>query len=299
MMQSAPISRAAATVFSRCCATSVSTVGTPVMSMIAIRRPVSTMRCSRLSITTWVRALSSVPISGSARMPSHSCTTGVDSSSISCCCRAMTSSRRLLVRPRSCRGRACRAACVAVQISSASARGVARQLLAQPREQRLLQREHERRGLRRREPLPGPRRRDRGQELADRRPRGAVGRLGAGPRGRVPDEPQELRGLLSQLVVLDEIAPAGRRPQLQIHPGVEQILLVTLENLDEKTLSGRAHGNPFPFLNCRTHNDLLRGRRAETSWSGAPEDAGPSRPEPRARWAPSDTRRHRRPSRAD
>ena len=36
MMQSAPISRAAATVLSRCCATSVSTVGTPVMSMIAI-----------------------------------------------------------------------------------------------------------------------------------------------------------------------------------------------------------------------------------------------------------------------
>ena len=38
MMQSAPISRAAATVFSRCCAASVSTVGTPVMSMIAIER---------------------------------------------------------------------------------------------------------------------------------------------------------------------------------------------------------------------------------------------------------------------
>ena len=36
MMQSAPIRRAAATVFSRCWATSVSTVGTPVMSMIAM-----------------------------------------------------------------------------------------------------------------------------------------------------------------------------------------------------------------------------------------------------------------------
>ena len=93
MMQSAPISRAAATVLSRCCATSVSTVGTPVMSMIAIAAPVSTMRCSRLSITTCVRSLSSVPISGSARMPSQSLTTGVDSSSISCCWRMMTSSR--------------------------------------------------------------------------------------------------------------------------------------------------------------------------------------------------------------
>jgi hypothetical protein len=45
----------AATVFSRCCATSVSTVGTPVMSMIAIEAPVSTIFCSRFSITTWVR----------------------------------------------------------------------------------------------------------------------------------------------------------------------------------------------------------------------------------------------------
>ena len=93
MMQSAPISRAAVTVLSRCWATSVSTVGTPVMSMMAMSAPVSTMRCSRLSITTCVRALSSVPISGSARMPSQSFTTGVDSSSISCCCRSMTSSR--------------------------------------------------------------------------------------------------------------------------------------------------------------------------------------------------------------
>ena len=93
MMQSAPISRAAATVFSRCWATSVSTVGTPVMSMMAISAPVVTISCSRFSITTWVRALSSVPISGSARIPSQSFTTGVESSSISCCWRKITSSR--------------------------------------------------------------------------------------------------------------------------------------------------------------------------------------------------------------
>jgi len=42
MMQSAPMSRVAATVFIKCCATNVSTVGTPVMSMIAILAPVST-----------------------------------------------------------------------------------------------------------------------------------------------------------------------------------------------------------------------------------------------------------------
>ena len=93
MMQSAPIRRAAATVFSRCWATSVSTVGTPVMSMIAIVESVATMRSSRLSITTCVRALSSVPISGTATTPSQSLTTGVESSMSSSCWRRITSSR--------------------------------------------------------------------------------------------------------------------------------------------------------------------------------------------------------------
>lgn len=53
-------------------------MGTPVMSMMAISEPVSTMRCSSDSITTWVRCESSVPIIGSARTPSHNFTTGVD-----------------------------------------------------------------------------------------------------------------------------------------------------------------------------------------------------------------------------
>ena len=44
-------------------------------------------------MTTCVLELSSVPIIGSARMPSQSLTTGVDNSSISCCWRKMTSSR--------------------------------------------------------------------------------------------------------------------------------------------------------------------------------------------------------------
>src|SRR3954447_5198463 len=91
--QSAPIRRAAATVFSRCWAVRVSTVGMPVMSMIAISASTSTMVCSRFSITTWVRWLSSVPISGSAKMPSHNFTTGVESSAISRCWRTITSSR--------------------------------------------------------------------------------------------------------------------------------------------------------------------------------------------------------------
>jgi len=71
----------------------VSTVGTPVMSMIAISDPVSTMRCSRDYMTTWVRALSSLPIMGRASTPSHNFTTGVESSSISSCWRRMISSR--------------------------------------------------------------------------------------------------------------------------------------------------------------------------------------------------------------
>jgi hypothetical protein len=52
-----------------------------------------TMASSRFCMTTCVRALSRVPINGSARTLSHKRTTGVDSSSSSCCWRAMTSSR--------------------------------------------------------------------------------------------------------------------------------------------------------------------------------------------------------------
>jgi hypothetical protein len=92
-MQSAPINRAAATVFSRCCATNVSTVGTPVMSMIAMAAPLLTIASSRFCITTCVRSLSSVPIKGSARIPSQRRTTGVEISSNSCCWRRMISSR--------------------------------------------------------------------------------------------------------------------------------------------------------------------------------------------------------------
>src|SRR5215472_17735834 len=52
MMQSAPIRRAAVTVLRRCWATTVSTVGTPVMSMIATLELVCTIACSNDSITT-------------------------------------------------------------------------------------------------------------------------------------------------------------------------------------------------------------------------------------------------------
>src|ERR1041385_705114 len=93
MMQSAPMSRAAATVFRRCWATMVSTIGTPVISMMAMEAPVSTIFWRRFSMTTCVRALSRVPMIGSPRIPSQSSTTGVDSSCRSLCCRVITSSR--------------------------------------------------------------------------------------------------------------------------------------------------------------------------------------------------------------
>lgn len=96
-MHSAPISRAAATVFIRCWATSESTVGTPVMSRMAYAARWSTMASSRLSITTWLRALSRVPISGTATTPSHSLMTGVATSRSCWRCRAMSSSPALTV----------------------------------------------------------------------------------------------------------------------------------------------------------------------------------------------------------
>ena len=93
MMHSAPSSRAAITVLSRCWATWVSTAETPVMSMMACSEPVSTSACSSFSITTCVRAESRVPTSGSDTMPSHSFTTGVDSSSSASACSEITCSR--------------------------------------------------------------------------------------------------------------------------------------------------------------------------------------------------------------
>ena len=44
-------------------------------------------------MTSWVRAESSVPTSGTAMMPSHSRTTGVDSSSMAAAWSAMICSR--------------------------------------------------------------------------------------------------------------------------------------------------------------------------------------------------------------
>ena len=80
IVHSAPSSRAALTVLSRCWATSVSTVDTPVMSITAWSAPVATRVSRSFSITSCVRAESSVPTSGTAMMPSQSRTTGVESS---------------------------------------------------------------------------------------------------------------------------------------------------------------------------------------------------------------------------
>ena len=156
MMHSAPISRAAVMVFSRCCATRVSTVGTPVMSMMANLELVATTVCSRLSITTWVRALSSVPMMGSASMPSQSLTTGVESSSSSCCWREISSSRvaiKASVVIRASRS----SSSVAVQIVSNSLSCCSTSSRRIAEKQRLLQRQDKGRHVRGRESLASPR----------------------------------------------------------------------------------------------------------------------------------------------
>ena len=63
------------------------------MSMIACALPVSTSAWRSASITTWVRAESSVPTRGTASTPSHSLMTGVDSSRSCSAWLAMTRSR--------------------------------------------------------------------------------------------------------------------------------------------------------------------------------------------------------------
>src|SRR5215207_7547567 len=77
MKTSAPSSRAAETVSSRCWATAVSTTGTPVISRSTISEPVATIRSSSVSVMSWARAVSTLPTMGSARIPSQTSSTGV------------------------------------------------------------------------------------------------------------------------------------------------------------------------------------------------------------------------------
>ncbi len=58
---------------------------------MAYRARWSTMASSSDSMTTWLRALSRVPISGTATVPSHSLITGVATSSSCCRCRSISS----------------------------------------------------------------------------------------------------------------------------------------------------------------------------------------------------------------
>ncbi len=90
---SAPISRTAAAVRSRCWATIVSTVETPVMSMIATSASRSRIACNRFSMTVWARKESSVPSSGTVTIRSQILTTGAETSVISDCWRSMIASR--------------------------------------------------------------------------------------------------------------------------------------------------------------------------------------------------------------
>ena len=128
MMQSAPISRAAATVLSRCCATSVSTVGTPVMSMMAISDaglddPLQQglhhdLRARAVERADQRQREDAVPeLDHRRRQLEHLLLLARDDLLAA-----------LLVRPRSCRARACRAAAVAVQSLVGQRAGVAFEL---------------------------------------------------------------------------------------------------------------------------------------------------------------------------
>ena len=154
MMQSAPISRAAATVFSRCCATSVSTVGTPVMSMIAIAEPVSTIRCEQaLHHDLGARA-----VERADQRQRQDAVPQLDHRRRELEQLLLLAADHLLARssgrPRSCRGRAGRAARSSSTVASAERlRRRSPSSLRSAVEQRLLEREDERRGLGRREAL--------------------------------------------------------------------------------------------------------------------------------------------------
>ena len=92
MMQSAPIRRAAATVLSRCWATSVSTVGTPVMSMMAMSARYDDGVKQILHHDLGAGAVQRADQRQRQNVFPEP-TTGVDSSSISCCCALITFSR--------------------------------------------------------------------------------------------------------------------------------------------------------------------------------------------------------------
>ena len=84
MMQSAPIRRIAVTVFSRCWATGVDRRHTGDIDDGDLRTGIDDALQQRFHHHR-VRCESRVPIIGRASTPSHSLTTGVDSSSSSSC----------------------------------------------------------------------------------------------------------------------------------------------------------------------------------------------------------------------
>ena len=170
------------------------------------------MRCSRLSITTWVRALSSVPISGSARMPSQSLTTGVESSSMLLLLARDDLLAALLVDLGGVEPEPVEQVVRPTDLLEQRP-GVLAQLVPEAREERLLEGEHEGRGLRGAEALEAP---------ASREPRPASRAPGPTRRcrsrrpsrpglGRRPEQPEELLRLGLELAVARSGPAAGRR----------------------------------------------------------------------------------------
>src|SRR5687767_10504665 len=112
---------------------------------------------------------------------------------------------------------------------------VAADLLAEAREERLLEREDEHRRLARREAPPRPLRRQHPQLLTHRIPGLGVDVVDAGGGGGVAKTPQELARLLAQLRLLDEIPTQTGGLQLTFDPGGQQLTLALVEDLNDAT----------------------------------------------------------------
>ena len=181
-------------------------------------------------MTTCVRAQSRVPISGTASTPSHSRTTGVESSSISCCWRMITSSRlfwntSIVYRP---------SLSINTEIahsSSIAAKARFRGLLLDQRDSRLLERKNEHGGFRRRKSLNGARTRDLSQEI----PGGGEGRrLDVGRPSacqNVSQQTQEVAALRLQLPLPDPPGAVSAQVLQFVQPACEELGFVVVESV--------------------------------------------------------------------
>ena len=232
MMQSAPISRAAATVFSRCWAVSVSTVGTPVMSMMAIESaavddPLQQALHHDLGAGAVERA--------DERQREHALPQRDDRG---------RELHQLLLLPDDHLLASALEHFDGVETEAVDERvdlpGRGRQPLRvvaaarrQPVEQRLLQRKHEDRRLGRREPLLRARRREVGEHLACTEP-GVALDVGLARPGRVAEQRQKAARLIRDLLPGDAIGPESGRIDLPVDPLLQDARFVCLQDVVQR-----------------------------------------------------------------